>query len=616
MIRKTWFAIHDLQERVTGGLIRMTPHISGYRKVPAALLLALAGLLSGCAAQVPAQRLAAAPAASGPVEVGILAFNDFHGNLEPPRQAVPAPDGRGGTVMVPAGGAAWFASALDDLRARHPNHLTVAAGDLISASPLASSLFLDEPTIGVLNRVGLDFAAVGNHEFDRGQQELLRMQRGGCEKQAAREPCQLERFTGATFRYLAASTRDLAGGTLFPASGLRTFGEGARQVRVGVIGLTLKGTPMLVTPSGIAGLTFADEAETINAEVPRLKAQGADAIVVLIHQGGKTTGPGDPDGCTGLLGEILPIVGKLASGVDVIVSGHTHADYVCEIPTNDPAHPMLLTSAGLYGKEITEITLAIDPAAHRVVARSAHNHIVQSLPFTSAKGPVAVTPLFPQYAPRADIAAYVQRYVDASKAFATRPVGKLSGPASKGDNPAGNMGGTLGNLIADAQLAATRDAGAQIAFMNPDGIRAPIVPAADGTVTFGDIYLAQPFGSAVVTETMTGAEIKAALEQGFDAIGPEQVLAPSAGFVYRFDRRQPVGSRITAITLGGKPLYPAARYRVTMNGFLALGGDGFTVFAGAHEAVTGPIDIEALEGYIRSVPRRDVPQEERALESR
>ena len=382
-------------------------------------------------------------------------------------------------------------------------------------------------------------------------------------------------------------------------------------MRIGVIGLTLSGTPLLVTPSGIAGLTFADEAETINAEVPRLKAQGADAVIVLIHEGGKTSGVPDPDGCNGFAGAILPIVARLAPGVDVIISGHTHAEYICEVPTADPAHPVLLTSAGQYGKELTEITLRIDPVAHRMIARSAHNHIVQSAGFTSAKGPVAPSPLFPQYAPRADIASYVQRYVDASKALATRPVGRLSGPVAKGEGAASFTGGTLGNLIADAQLAATRASRAEIAFMNPFGIRAAIVPAADGTVTFGDIYLAQPFGSALVTETMTGAEIKAVLEQGFDDIGPEQALAPSAGFAYRFDRSQPVGSRIVSITLEGKPLDPAARYRVTMNGFLALGGDGFSAFTGAHEAVTGPTDIEALEAYFRSAARLDVPQEER-----
>jgi 5'-nucleotidase len=278
------------------------------------------------------------------------------------------------------------------------------------------------------------------------------------------------------------------------------------------------------------------------------------------------------------------------------------------LPTADPAHPVLLTSAGQYGKELTEITLAIDPAAHRVVSRSARNLIVQSQAFTSAKGPVALSLLAPQYAPRADIAAYVQRYVDAAKVFATRPVGKLSAPAAKGE---GALGGPLGNLIADAQLAATQGVGAEIALMNPFGIRAALVPADDGAVTFGDIYLAQPFGSALITETLTGADIKAVLEQGFDDLGPDQALAPSAGFAYRIDRRAALGSRISAIMLNGKPLDPAARYRVTTNGFLALGGDGFTVFKAGRDVVTGPTDIEALEGWLRSAPQRDVPMEER-----
>ncbi len=571
--------------------------------------LGLSLLLSACAAPRGGEGVAAAPPPpAAPVEVAVLAFNDFHGNLEPPRQAVGMPDGQGGTAQVPAGGVAWLASALDALRARHPNSLTVAAGDLISASPLASSLFLDEPSVEVLSRIGLDYAAVGNHEFDRGTKELLRMQTGGCEKLTPREPCQLERFAGARYHYLAASTLTASGVPLFPASAIRTFGSGAAQVKVGVIGLTLRGTPMLVNPSGIADLTFADEADTINAEVPKLKAQGADAVVVLIHQGGRAAGVPDPNGCAGFDGEILPILRRLSPAVDVVVSGHTHADYICEMPGSDPVRPVLLTSAGLYGKELTEITLAIDPAAHRVMSRSARNLIVQSQPFTSAKGPVPLSPLAAHYAPRADIAAYVQRYVDASKAYATRPVGRLSAPASKGE---GASGGPLGNLIADAQLAATRGAGAQIALMNPFGIRAAIVPAPDGTVTFGDIYLAQPFGSALITATLTGAEIKAVLEQGFDDVGPDQALAPSAGFAYRIDRRAPLGSRITAIMLDGKPLDPAAQYRVTMNGFLALGGDGFTVFKAGRSAVTGPTDIEALEAWFRSAPRRDVPAEER-----
>ena len=209
-------------------------------------------------------------AAVRPVTVGIVAINDFHGAIEPPHQSVLAPDGKGGTVQIPAGGGAWLASAVDGIRAQYPNHLTVSAGDLISASQLASSIYLDEPAIGVANRIGLDFNAVGNHEFDRGRSELLRMQRGGCVQLTKRKPCQLEQFGGAHFRFLAASTLTESGKTLFPAYAMRTFGGGKHQVRVGIIGLTLRGTSDLVSPGGIKGLTFADEAATINVLVPML----------------------------------------------------------------------------------------------------------------------------------------------------------------------------------------------------------------------------------------------------------------------------------------------------------------------------------------------------------
>ncbi len=570
------------------------------------LALFLPALLAACAGPMASRQAAA------PVEVGIVAINDFHGSLEPPRQSVNVSDGKGGVIPVPAGGAAWLASAIDAVRARHPQSLTVSAGDMISASQLASSLYLDEPSIGVMNRIGVDFNAVGNHEFDAGQRELLRKQNGGCEKFTAKQPCAIEPFTGAKFRYLAASTVKADGTTLFPATGLRTFGTGKNAVTVGVIGLTLKGTPNLVVPSGIVGLTFADEADTINAAVPRLKAQGADAIVVLIHEGGRTKGEPDPQGCSDFAGDIRPILDRLDTGVDVVVSGHTHWAYVCDYAALNPAKPFLLTSAGVYGELVTDITLKIDPVAGRVVSKAATNVIVQSLPYTSSRGPLANTPLFPQFGPRADIAQYVAKYVDASKVYTQRPIGKIDRAAPKNEGAEGGAGGPLGNLLADAQLGATRQAGAQIAFMNPFGIRAPLVPAADGTLTFGDIYLNQPFGNNVVTQTMTGAQIKATLEQGLDDTGPKQVLAPSVGFAFAYDPARPSGDRIVSIALDGQPLVMDKPYRVTVNGFLALGGDGFAGFVDMPDAVTGPTDIDALENWIKEVPVRVVPQEVRA----
>ena len=542
---------------------------------------------------------------AAPVTVGIIAINDFHGSLEPPRQSVEAPDGTGGTVRVPAGGSAFLASAIDSLRAKYPHHLTVSAGDLISASQLASSIYLDEPTIGVFNRIGLDFNAVGNHEFDRGRNELLRMQRGGCAQLTARKPCQVEQFTGAKFQFLAASTITESGQTLFPGYAIRSFGSGRKRVRIGLIGLTLQGTSDLVTPGGIKGLSFAGEAATINALVPVLKAKGADAIVVLLHQGGQQDKASDPSGCAGFTGEIRPILDQLDARVDVVVSGHTHKAYVCNYGQLNPAHPLLLTSAGLYGELVTDITLEIDPAAHRVVRKRAANTIVQSAAYVGAVGPVNPTPLYPQFEPRADVASYVQTYVDASKQFAQRPAGHLAGPAS---------GRVVAALIADSQLAAARPAGAQIALTNPFGVRAALVPASDGTVKFGDIYAVEPFGNTLITQSLTGVELKAVLEQGFDGIGPVQALIPSAGFAYRYDLKRPVGDRITALTLNGQPLDLATNYRVTTNNFLAQGGDSFSLLAKQRDAVIGGIDLEALQAWLEAVPLRAVPSDERAVE--
>lgn len=568
--------------------------------------------LAACAGQ-PTRVVQAPAAASAPhlVTVGIAAFNDFHGQLEPPHQSVLVPDDHGGTAQVPAGGAAWLASAVDSVRNRYPNHLTLSAGDMISASQVASSLYLDEPSIGVMNRIGVDFNAVGNHEFDRGRDELLRMQNGGCTQFTAHKPCQLEPFPGASFRYLAASTVDKDGHTLFPATGLKTFGSGVDKVTVGVIGLTTRTTPTLVNPAGIAGLTFEDEAATINAQVPRLKAAGADAIVVLIHEGGKQQGSPDPQGCNGMSGAILDIIKRLNPGVDLIVSGHTHAAYICQFPAAGAAHPLLLTSAGLYGEIVTDIALQIDPATHKVITAQAHNVIVQSDPYQSATRLVGHDDRFPVFAPRPDVAGYVQRYVDAAKVYAAKPVGHLSGPAQRGENGAVTTGGTLGNLIADSQLAATRSAGAQLALMNPFGIRTSLVPAADGTVTFGDIYRVQPFGNTLVTETLTGAQLKAVLEQGLDEQGPKQGLAVSANVRFAIDLARPVGARVVGLTVNGKPVAPAATYRVTVNNFLALGGDTFTDLADKADAVTGMTDLDALQAWIAAVPVRQVPSEDR-----
>ena len=571
------------------------------------LPLTLLPLIAACATP----QGGSAPAAT--VKVGLLAINDFHGALEMPRQSVFVPDDKGGAMPVPAGGAAYLASAIDSLKAQHPNHLVVSAGDLIGASQLASSLFLDEPTIEVMNRIGLDFNATGNHEFDRGQDELLRMQGGGCVQHTARKPCQVEPFRGAKFKFLAANTIKADGSTLFPGTAIRSFGAGRSKVDIGLIGLTLEGTGELVSPEGIKGLTFADEAATINAAVPRLRAAGADAIVVVIHEGVRTKGIPNPQGCEGASGPLGEIVNQL-EGVDVVVSGHTHWAYICEWPGKNPAKPVLMTSAGVFGTLVTEINLEIDPRTSRVVDRSARNVIIQSEAYKPAVDRLSPnTDRFPRFTPRADIADYVAKYTEAARQFALRPAGRIGGEATRGGDGS-STGGTLGALIADAQLAATAGAGAQIAFMNPFGIRAPwrLAPGENGQLTFGDIYKVQPFNNTLLTQTLTGAQLRRLLEQNFDGVGPDQVLSPSRGFAYSYDLSRPVGSRVVSITLDGQPIDDAARYRVTTSDFLAYGGDTYSELAKGTDRVLGISDLAALEAWLQAIPPRLVPQEERA----
>lgn len=569
--------------------------------------LGLSLLLAACATtgSRPAST-SAASSASAPVAVKLIAINDFHGNLEAPRQSVDANLPSGEHVRVPVGGAAWLASAIDRYRAKNPNNLVVSAGDLIGGSPITSSLFLDEPAIGVMNRIGLDFNAVGNHEFDRGRQELLRMQNGGCARFTPREPCAVEKdFAGARFRFLAANVVTETGQTLFPATAMRSFGKGRRKVNVGLVGLTLADTPSLASPSGLIGLTFGDEAEAINKAVAELKGKGADAVIVLIHQGLYTTVGANDKSCGGVSGELLKILGKLDPRVDMVVSGHTHWAYVCDYGAIDASRPFLVTSAGLWGEYLTDIDLSIDPVANRVVSRTASNVMVQSEAYTSTVARVVVRPEFESFTPRADIADYVGTYVAAVRERKERPAGKV--PASAGKPPIATAESSLGNLIADAQLAATRSQGAQLALMNNTGIRNDLIAAADGTVTFGALFAVQPFANQLVTKSFTGAQVRALLEQQFDGQSFDQAFSPSANVSYGFDLSRSIGSRIRDIMIDGKPLDPAATYRITMNSFLAGGGDSFTVFRDGSDPVMGSGDLEALEAWIRAEPVRAMP---------
>jgi 5'-nucleotidase len=562
------------------------------RLATAVFLLALGGC-STTASRDPA----------APVEVKLIAFNDFHGNLQPPKATVDHPAPGPEAVKVPAGGAAYLASAIQALRSRNDNNLVVSAGDMIGASPLVSALFLDEPTIHAMNLIRIDYNAVGNHEFDRGQAELLRMQNGGCEKNTVRAPCAVEPFPGAQFNFLAANVVRQDGSTLFPAYAIRSFGNGAREVKVAVIGMTLKDTPTVVTPAGVAGLSFRDEADTVNALIPKLKAEGADAIVVVVHQGVYSKLGYNDQSCGAIEGELLPILDRLDPAVDVVASGHTHHSYVCDYGRINPAKPILLTSGGSYGRLVTDIDLTIDPAAGKVIAKRASNIVVQSEAFTGSRGEVPLTDAVPRYAAEPAVAALVERYSKAAEPIAARAVGRLAAPALKSADENGES--VLGNLIADAQLSATKGASngnARIALMNSGGVRADLVPAADGGISFGQLFAAQPFANMMVVKSLTGRQLRAVLEQQFasgsNTAQNPYILSPSHNLRFAYDLSKPEGRRIVLLTVDGQPVRDESVYRVAMNNFLAGGGDNFTMFREGTDPSGGLQDVDALEAYI------------------
>jgi 5'-nucleotidase len=583
----------------------------------AVTLLAVSGALVGSVAS--AQQTAT---------VKIIAFNDFHGNLQSP----------GNFIGVPAGGAEVLAGYVAKLKSQNPYNVTVHAGDMSGASPLISAFFYDEGAIESMNRLGVDFASVGNHEFDSGKTELLRKQNGGCapaDPSGQKLTCQGASvgtpvpFEGAKFKYLAANVLDTASNqTLFPPYAIKTFTTPAGRVRLAFIGMTLQATPTIVTPTGVAGLNFTDEATTVNALVPRLRALGAQAIVVVVHQGGFNSGdiskcPGDagntdttnPGGLAG--SDIAKIVNRLDDAVDLVVSAHTHNAYICQVP-NAVGRKVPVTSASAFGRVLTNIDLTIDPNAGHVTNVTATNSIVDNRPATlTAQG----------ITPNAAVTGIVAGYQNLVAPLTTKIIGNITAdlPNAKdaaGDNPAGR-------LIADAQLLATQAqaAPAQIAMMNPGGVRASgfllsgTSPAGSGNMSYGQAFTVQPFGNSLVTLTLTGQQIKDALEQQFNGCsieglppqaGGTKILLVSNGFNYSWDATRALCDRVVSISLNGSPIYGnganlSQTYRVTVNNFLSTGGDNFTVFKSGTDLVGGSQDIDALVNYMAGFRLPDFP---------
>lgn len=535
--------------------------------------------------------------APAPVTIKVIALNDFHGHLNPPRTLTRIPDAQspGKFLELPTGGAEYMGSLIAQAQARNELNVVVAAGDLISGAPLVSALFHQEPAIEALSRMGLEIAAVGNHEFDAGTVELLRMQNGGCFPGDGRDTCRNGRFAGAQFRYLAANVIDrTTRKPLFPAYTVKLFQARNGPVPVAFIGLVTKDTTNLVIPSGIAGVEFADEADTANALIPELRSRGIASIVVLIHEGGETTQKSfDDQTCPGFTGRILSVVERMDPAIDLVVSGHTHKTYICRHAGR------LITSAGSEGRFITDIDLTIDPATKDVT-----NAVARQFAAVNDTAPNPLPDRYPTMPKDSRLTPLVNLYNEQAAPFSQREVCKIAADITRTRNAAGES--SMGDLVSDAQLAATRrpdKGGAQVAFMNQGGMRADL-RADRGVVTYGDIFSVHPFGNGLVTMTLTGQQIHELLELQWSAAN--SMLQPSDGFTYAWDGRKPLGQRVVvdSIRLNDAPLDPQGKYRVTVNEFLAAGGDGFAVLKSGTDRLRGVIDVDALEGFVsgRSAP--------------
>jgi 5'-nucleotidase len=560
-----------------------------------------------------------------PITLSLLAMNDFHGNLLPGSSSVLVADPANPSgTRVPVGGAAYLASLVHQLKQQNPgNTMLLGVGDLIGASPLSSGLFHDEPTIEVLNQIGLEISSVGNHEFDKGASELLRMQRGGCFARTAdasaglvgQDTCMNQgRFKGAKFSYLAANVIDQkTDASLLPAYALRKLGG----VTLGFIGLTLKDTPSVVTPAGVAGLKFDDEVASVNKLVPLLQAKGATVIVLLLHQGGQTEAKTALDkSCPGFSGEVLSLSDRMNPAVDLILTGHTHQDYVCHRPDGK-----LVTQAGSYGRMLTKVDLTIDGKTKKVMAKDANNHLViNDLGVKDAKGNLIPLPAG-RVALRADPAVdrVLRRYDALSNSVANVVIGRLGAALDRKMTEAGES--SLGDVIADAFLAGSSDTSygpraAQIAFTNRGGIRSDLT--GNLTVTFGQLFSVMPFNNTLVSMDLSGRQLLRLLEQQWESPQPAEgrILSVSQGLTYTWDANQPAGAapgngqrvQPQTLKLHGETVDLDKSYRVTVNSFLASGGDNFTVLKEGKNLQEAEVDSIVVKQYFRATGVVNPPQ--------
>ncbi|MFN3235564.1 MAG: bifunctional metallophosphatase/5'-nucleotidase [Pseudomonadales bacterium] len=521
--------------------------------------------------------LAGAGCTNQPVEdnkvVHIVALNDFHGYIQPSPYTYMDPDNPGETITVPAGGVAALSGLMRELRAQHPNLLFVAAGDLVGASPPISAMYADEPSIVALNMLGLDLTSLGNHELDEGKAELYRQIEGGCESPRPDKACQYQTtFDGSEYDYVAANLIDTdKGTTAVPPYAIKQ----TQGVRVAFVGALVSELSNLIPIASHAGLETTDEADAINAVLPEVLAQDVDVVVAVIHEGG--FGHASANDCDNLVGPIVDIANRLDPAVDVLITGHTHEAYICQVGD------LLVTQGHHYGHLVTHLQVSMN-ADDEVLGVSAKNIMVD-----------------PQrYTPDPEIAMFEADLVLKTSETLNRPIARIGATAvTLVTTPAGEC--TMGNLVADAQLAGTRYLGAQIALMNYDGIRSDLlVSDLNQPVTYNQIAAVHPFKGTLQIASLSGADIKRILEQQWPGNGDFFPLQTSRGFTYTWDAARPIGERISNMRLNGEPVTMTERYEVVASAFLMDGGDGFKGFTSAtNRRDTGLRELVALSEYLK-----------------
>ena len=520
---------------------------------------------------------------SGPAHarVQLLGINDFHGQLVAGKEM----------LERPAGSAPVLAAYLRDEIAQFPgDSLIVHAGDFVGGSPLSASLLQDEPAISFLNLLANQdcwngvmarcnvVGTLGNHEFDEGVPELLRLLRGGSPPAGAHslDPT----WGGARFPYVSANVLDRRTGKplLPPFVVLERYG-----VRIGVIGAVLTATQRMVLPEGIRTVKFVDEAMAINQAARTLSRRGVQTIVVLLHLGAGMVpyeGRTRRDVSLPAGSEVAALVRTLDPAIDVVVSGHAH-QFTNAYATARKGHEILVTQAHAAGTAFADIELTIDRRGGDVIDK--HARIVTA--FADAG---------PGLHPAEDVAALVTRSEQRSRALLESVVGDAPQAVRSVPNEAGES--ALGNLIADAQR---RAGDAQIALVSQGAIRGDLDR---GPVTWRELATIHPWGNVVVTVDLTGAQIRAVLEQQW-SFSPPHLLQVS-GLRYKWDAGLPVGKRITALDVGDAPLVDGAVYRVAISDHLARGGGGFELLESAKQRRVGPRDTEALRALIATAGGR------------